>query len=273
MTDKPGKLLGSGANADVFAYGDNKAVKVYRNSRDKDQADCEFRNSMIVWKAGLPVPQPFGRIETDGLPAIVFERVEGPSMLAGFFRQSDYGCVRELARLAYRIGAVKPPAGGWVGFARVKPMMRWQIAHASNLTQWEKDSALEMEALLPDGESLCHSDLNPSNVFMRQDGPVVIDWQGSAVGNPMYDVMQMVLIWRFAVLPRERLGALWDLAQQKRHEIDRIYLEEYMSLTGATLTDVNAWLAPAAAAKLATTNPCEEEKRLLAQAVREGLGG
>ena len=57
-----------------------------------------------------------------------------------------------------------------------------------------KRVALNALETLPDGNTLCHGDLNVQNVIFSSKGPVVIDWDNACRGNPLADVARVMLM-------------------------------------------------------------------------------
>jgi len=58
---------------------------------------------------------------------------------------------------------------------------------------------------LPDGDRLLHGDLQPGNIMLTGRGPVVIDWQDAARGNPAADVARTLLLLANAPLHQKGL--------------------------------------------------------------------
>lgn len=79
-------------------------------------------------------------------------------------------------------------------------------------------------------------------------GPVVIDWDSPARGNPLADVARTLLIleavgWHTKGPQGMALKALVRVLRAA-------YLREYLRLTGAQAGQLRAWRAPMAAARL-----------------------
>lgn len=76
---------------------------------------------------------------------------------------------------------------------------------------------------LPDESVLCHMDLNPDNLLIRQAGsPVVIDWEYAGLQDPIFELAMLAL---YAGFSRGEVDALldryWQLKQLKAHSVLR----------------------------------------------------
>lgn len=163
-----GPLLGSGRTADVYALGDDRVLRRYRNGMD---ATGEAAVMAYLGDHGYPVPHvwPAGDgPDTD--PAarsdLVMERLTGPTMLHALLdgAMTSDRAGRMLADLLHRLHAI--PA-----------RLSTDPAHR-----------------------LRHLDLHPDNVLLTPRGPVVIDWANTSEGQPGLD-------WALSALILAEVGA------------------------------------------------------------------
>jgi aminoglycoside phosphotransferase (APT) family kinase protein len=143
------ELIGAGRHADVFAAGPGRVLRRYRTGQD---ATMEAAAMAHARAHDYPVPEVF---DADGSD-IVMERVEGPSMLDYVARRPAHllSCGELLADLHHRLHAI--------------PAL----------------DALERPFGESDSDVLLHLDLQPANIVMTKDGPVVLDWGFAAAGPP-----------------------------------------------------------------------------------------
>jgi hypothetical protein len=96
-------MVGVGNTAEVFDFGDGKVCKLFRKGYPKESVEREFRNAKEVQRLGLPVPKVFELVETEGRTGIVYEKIDGKSMLecivenpgkAGFFLE-EFVCLQK----------------------------------------------------------------------------------------------------------------------------------------------------------------------------------
>ncbi|WP_419840831.1 SRPBCC family protein [Candidatus Poriferisodalis sp.] len=146
---EPGLLLGMGRDSEVRAYGPH-VVRISLRGRDLSQEADAMRH---VRTHGFPAPRV---IEQPDDHSVVMERLSGPTMLEDLAAK-PWLMVRHakrLAKLHRALGDIPAPA------------------------DWVKVSA---------GNSVVHLDMQPDNVKLTPDGPLVIDWSNAAAGNPAFD--------------------------------------------------------------------------------------
>ncbi len=83
MAPAPGShgLVGKGFCSDVYGWGEGRVLKLFHGGAARDRADREYAVTRTVHAAGLPVPAAYELVEVGGRWGIVFERVNGVSML------------------------------------------------------------------------------------------------------------------------------------------------------------------------------------------------
>ena len=76
-----GPLIAQGREAEVYGWGKNQVLKLFREGWDRTSVEREAEVVGAVHRSGLPVPDVGGVVESGGRHGIVFERFVGPSML------------------------------------------------------------------------------------------------------------------------------------------------------------------------------------------------
>jgi aminoglycoside phosphotransferase (APT) family kinase protein len=159
---RPGALLASGRDSDIFEYGDGL---VLRRSRAGRSMATEARTMEYARQHGYPVPA-IDELSDDGTN-LVMERLDGSSMVAVLDKQpwtlKRHGTV--LADLHERLHQIRAP--DWLPAAPCGA-----------------------------GDRLIHLDLHPLNVMLTSKGPVVIDWPNAARGDGYTDI---ALTWVLVV--------------------------------------------------------------------------
>lgn len=256
-----GKRLGVGANAEVFEYGNGKVIKLFYDRGRGSGVQAEFNRSQAVWDLGLPVPQPFGVVELDERPGLILERIDGPSIGESLFAHGNIDALLGMAHLLHRVHSIGPDQARATGLRSPKAELAWKIYQRTDLTDEEKRVIIHTLADLPDGCQVCHGDFHMLNVLMRGEEQVLIDWQGAFLGDAALDVMWMLLILRYAVVPEGMMPApLIQAFYDSRVEFERIFFEEYHRLTGMTMKQVEAWFLPCAVSRMYTDlQPAERD--------------
>lgn len=195
-----GEPIATGRTSKVYEFGDGVVVKVPGPDVPETWPAREARQTRAVRALGAPAPAVLDLVEIDGRPAIVFERVSGPSMWELLrdepHRAAELGA--ELGRIHVQILSAGVP----LGVGSLVERLADNIEHVSHFGDAERTAALRAVEALPRGAALLHGDLHPGNVLMSDAGPVVIDWFDAAVGHPVADVVRSSLLLR----PFDRAG-------------------------------------------------------------------
>jgi len=251
-------LVGQGRTADIYLWGDNQILKLFRSGWSLAAVEQETGISQIVHELGLPVPATGGMIEVDGRHRILYERIDGPSML----RQLGAKPWAAIPLLhAFADLHVSMHAHTLREFPSQRQRLTHQIQQASPLPAEWTAAALAALDQLPDGNCLCHGDYHPDNVLMSTHGPIIIDWSEATCGNPIADVANTSMIFRLGAPPPGGMSRL--LIGPARAVADATYVRRYLKRDPALRAEVAAWHLPIAVARLGAGIP--EEQRLLAQ--------
>lgn len=271
--DRLGAKLAEGACAEIYAWGSDgtKIVKVAKPNTNLFALQRELRHCQVAWELGLPVPRPFELVETEGRNGIVFERVVGESILQRFAAQAlapDVDCLeaRLTARMLYRIHTQTTEQ-----MPEQYASLERDIRRSAHLSDAEKDAVMARLNELPRKRQLCHGDPNPGNFLLRGDEVVVVDWNNATLGNPEADLAEYVLMLRYARLPPHIPPAVADLLDASRESSIRIFIEEYERLSGIGAAEIDPWMVPIAARKLAVDGITEGERDELVAEIRRAI--
>ncbi len=258
-----GPLIGQGRTAEMYAWGDGQVLKLFRFRCPRPWVEREARATRTAHEAGVPSPAVGGIVEEEGRPGIIFERVEGPSMLETLAAKPWQ--IAGLAHLLADLHAAMHSLEG-AGLPSQHRRLADKIQRAGPLKPWQKDAALKALEELPEGKVICHGDFHPDNVILSRGGPIVIDWPDATAGHPLSDVARTLLLLEVS---SPAPGRASGLALAGRGLFRRFYLQRYRSHRPAPADELAAWRLPVAAARL-SEHIEEEEERLLA-IVQEGI--
>ena len=253
-----GAPIARGRTAEVFAWKDGQVLKLFYDWVPLTWVETETKVSRAVYEAGLPAPAIEGVLEADGRRGIVFERVEGPSMLAEW-KSKPWVLVRsarQLAELHAAIHTLSVP-----GLPSYHRRLEESIRSVQALPAPMKEAVLSALARLPDGDALCHGDFHPDNVIMTARGPIIIDWMTAVRGNPLADVARTSLLLTQAALVPGTPGR--RVIEAGRRLYHAVYLRRYVQLRPASREEIAAWRLPTLAARL-NENIAPEQAQLLA---------
>ncbi|SDS92972.1 Phosphotransferase enzyme family protein [Paenibacillaceae bacterium GAS479] len=272
MERMPGSVEAHGRTAQIYNYGPDHILKMFREGIPRSAAEQEHIATRFALSAGLPVPRTVSLTEWQDLPAIVYERVPGAPMLRLLqkqpWRAREFGS--RLAKLHISVHQTDAGAGTGSGLPSLFDLLERQIHTAPLLSDDEKKGAIACLERLPTGHKLCHGDFHPDNVMLSGDRHWVIDWMTAVSGHPAADAARTVLLLRTAYLPDDLSLIASLLISSVRSILLRQYMRVYLHLSGLDARELEQWMLPLAAARLNEFLP-SEEKLILKKLVQDGL--
>lgn len=256
-----GALLGGGGSAEVFAWGEDRVVKLFRPAY-AHIAPLELERARAVAASGAPCPAVYEAIELDGRRGIVFERVDGPLLILRV-REAPAAVGGELADLHARI--LRLPG------TRLPGVLALAESALERIPEADRPAQRERIARLPSGDQLGHGDFHPGNVIVSEAGPRVVDWPNAARCAPGVDVARSFVLMRFGI-GEDRYARDLEARVAMRRTLTESYLARIFALEAAAREDVEATLPVVADAILrqVAEHPHRDALRRLA-AAEEGL--
>ncbi len=247
MTDELGQLIGQGATAEIYAWGEDQVLKLVFPSWPRIAVESEAQAARVAAEAGVPTPAVGEIIEVDGRLGVVFERVDGPSMTEQVVRHPWQlrRAARQSAELHAGIHACKVPQ-----LISLKDEVRWNVEPTDLLDADVKGGILRRLERLPDGGSLFHGDFYPNNVMMSPRGPLAIDWSAGRRADPLADVARTWALIRMSIplaLAKMKGGRLIAVFMAAYY---RLYLKRYRQLRPFADEELTAWKMPMVALRL-----------------------
>ena len=187
-----GPLIANGRTSDVYRFGADSAAKVLSPATPPHWAEVEAAFTTAVRGLGILAPEVRDVTVIDGRAAVIFERVDGPSMWQRMLDQPTD--VSTLVRQLVMIQRSIHEAGVPDGVPSLVDRLRLKCSASNELDADERASVAELLDQQPVGGALLHGDLHPRNVLLGRDGPVVIDWFDATVGHPTADIARTLLL-------------------------------------------------------------------------------
>lgn len=254
-----GPRIGEGRTAEIFAWGEQDVLKLFRPGWPPEQATYEAKMAEALYTAGVPSPAFRGLVEVSGRPGVVYERITGPS-LERLVLAKPWLSARVARILAETHVAVQSHSVPDLPLLRA--VLEKRIWAASPLSASLQSAALRALETLPDGDALCHGDFHLGNVLLSSRGSLVIDWENATQGHPLADVARTVLLLRMgSVYPKSAFQR--SVFRGMLTLLLALYLHRYRQLVPSTPEELAVWQFPVAAARL-SEGVTEEEPHLLA---------
>lgn len=228
----------------MLPWGDGRVLKLCFDWVPSSTVEREFRVSRAVHALGLPVPAAHELVRIDGRLGIVFERIEGPSMLKHVEARpwTLFSRARQLAELHAQLHALSGPPE--------LPSQRDQInrgiaaAPPDEFSETRKEAARRIVAQTGEGTALCHGDFHPGNILLTDKRPIIIDWSAGTRGHPEGDVARTRVLFERANLPPNAALHMHLMLKVARRLLHATYLKRYLQLRPAKLDQINLWLEP-----------------------------
>jgi uncharacterized protein (TIGR02172 family) len=260
MNEELSPPIATGGTADIHPWQDTQVLKLFFDKFSLEDVEYEKRISQAVHASGLPVPAAGEIIQKNNRYGLIYERVEGISMLDMFLRK-PWNAVR----YAHRMAELHAEMHG-ITFQEHITQQRERIKRKINQVD-RLDDDLRMKLLaaldqMPDGTQLCHGDFHPGNIMMAGQQTIIIDWIDATLGNPLADVARTSIILLGVVHGNLHLNFMVRAFVLLFHHT---YLRRYFKLHPGGREEYAEWLPIVAAARL-SENIKEFETYLLAQA-------
>lgn len=255
---RKGQIIGLGRTAEILVWDDDRILKLFRDDWSLSTVKWEENVARTVSDAGLPVPAVHGIMEVDGRHGIIYERVDGPSMLKELISKPEKleHFANLFAKLHTQMHALQIR-----GLPSQRQQLKKKILNAKPLSEGGRKAALIALEKLPDDNVLCHGDFHPDNILMSTQGPVVIDWSDATRGNPYADIARTLLLLQQGE-PQQPFNIGKEQIASMRSLFIDIYLKSYVKIRPVSLESIELWRLPITAARL-SEGIKEEEDRLL----------
>lgn len=194
-----GKLIATGSQAQVYAFGDREVVKLFHASISREDIDREFRHNRLVSRTNLRVPEcrtGLVHCEDKNRLGIAYERIPGTTLLRRMMRNpaavGDW--MRLLVETQRGMHAIPAPEGMR---DQRRPVFE-VLGRETRLPAGQIEQLFTILDRLPAGDRLCHGDYGAQNVMVHEGRvSAVIDWLDGCSGNPLCDVARSWVILHF----------------------------------------------------------------------------
>ena len=239
--------LGEGYEAEIFAWEDGLALRLFREGRDRS-VEPERIGIPAALAGGIAAPRTGEAVSVAGREGTVMERIDGENLL-DLVGRKPLLMPREAwatGRMHARLHAIAAPAEldtvherarEWIGSVEMPPRL----------------AALAEETLagLEGGDRLCHGDFHPGNILLEPGGRrVVIDWGFCEAGPLESDVARTVALMQLGE-PLDPRPAMVFITRFFRPVATGLYLRAYRSLRPVDMGLMWRWVVVRAIEHLA----------------------
>mgnify|MGYP001179422252 CR=1 FL=1 len=244
---KPGKIIARGRTAEVYDWSELQVLKLFYEWMPLPSIQREFEITQLAFAAKIPVPQAFQLEQIDGRNGIIYEKVNGPTMLALILKQ-PWTVARFSRQLAEFHSAIhRLPLGGMVSFRE-----RWfsDIQEVSGLSAQDREKLMQWVGQFPDVNQLCHFDFHPDQVMFTSRGVRILDWMTACSGDPAADVARTKILLTIGK-PPDAGWLLRTFADFLGAAAFYFYQKKYLALNPEmTQERIDAWFPALAAVRL-----------------------
>ncbi|MBR6509748.1 MAG: phosphotransferase [Clostridia bacterium] len=212
----------------IYRDGDN-CIKVFNEEYSKADVLNEALNQARIEETGLNIPKIKEVTMIDGKWAIVYEYIEGKTLVELMKENSDKfdEYLEFLVDLQLEVHSKKAPL-----LNKLKDKMNRKISEADldATTRYELHTRLEG---MPKHTKVCHGDFNPSNIIITDDGKAyIIDWSHATQGNASADVARTYLL--FCLEGNEEIAKKYLDLFCKKSDTARQYVQKWMPIVAAS---------------------------------------
>lgn len=235
-----GALIGKGNTAEVFDMGDNKVVKLFKAGYPLSSVRQEFENSRLLNMPDLPIVKSYELGTYNGRYGIVYDRIDGESMLDLLLRTHDlekYATALALWHKKILSHKLHPAVS-------LKSILQRQIEDTDQLSILSKSKLMKILEVLPDGDSFCHGDFHFGNVIVGQEQYYIIDYMNVCRGYAYGDIARTVYLIEMTPVP----PGTQDIEQMLR--LKKQAADIYLTKMGVARESLSEWLTVIAAARL-----------------------
>jgi len=259
-------IVGEGATAEVYEYGQDKVIKCMKCENDDDILYREYAIYKYLMGCKLPLPKVYGVKEFQGKKGIVFQQIHGRNVVQIIQRRPFriFFYLKKLARIQAEIHNHTAPEH----LPNVKEIIRARISKNYDIDSEQKQKILSYLDALPEMNLLCHGDFHPNNVMIENDMYYVMDWLGCSSGDPLADVAFTIDLLRCHIYTDDVAPYLRGFLLLFRNILARKYVSEYKKIRNCDRKVLKKWCV-VRAAELMTGPFAQKDRMLLHKIVKE----
>lgn len=252
-------LIAQGNTAEVYQYGENRILKLFREGIPFSLCEIEFNNTCLVCEKMSNVPKAYETVNIDNRDGIIFEQISGTDMMKKI--TSDIFKIKSVSRELADIHIDMHKEQN-TNLINVKDKLKSDIEFTDMLSKDNKKIIIDYLETLPDGDTICHLDFHFGNVIIKEDKPIIIDWMTACKGCRCADIARTSVLLKYGeIIHINRI--VMELISSVKKIAYRSYINEYKNKTGVTQNEIDKWELPVIAARLSEWLTEHEKRKLL----------
>ena len=200
----PGKKLSEGKNANVYEWGEDRVIKLFKASYPTDLVTSEYYNALAAKLLPFAKPVVLELKKTEFGYGIVFEKLSGENMMDYIERTGDLkGAAVMLADLQKKIHKCTFELESTGAIESAHQQLRRKMLASKKADSDATKEMIRFLGTMKEGNSLCHGNLHPDNVLLSKNGPVALSASDYCIGSPVFDVAKTFFLIAYTPLPGE----------------------------------------------------------------------
>lgn len=221
-----GRKIAEGNTAEVFEYGKDRICKLFHKGYPRAAVEREYRNASVFYEKTLLSPKCHETVTFGGRDGIIYDRLTGHDLTSELLETADStlrqiladteglcerlsSCVFGEERMAFADGLLSPESAQYAALRGAVDRFYGIIGEMAGLHKkllsGTSDEALSYKEFLgnfaaksgaadeidrlADGNTLCHGDFHPGNVWRNEDGSLcAIDFMNVCRAPRGYDI-------------------------------------------------------------------------------------
>lgn len=247
IIEKPGKKLSDGKNANVYEWGDEYVIKLFKNSYPIEEINREYYNALALKNQPFPKASVVELKKTEFGFGIVFRKESGETLYEYIERTGDLrGAAEQMAELQKRINSCTFDSEKTDAIESTHQLLRRNMLASGKADSDATKEMLRFLGTMKEGNSLCHGNLHPDNIILTKNGATAISFSSFSIGMPIYDVARTFFLIAYTPLPGDEPGCSCNVPgcrglgnMEQRKELGRYYL----NAMGKSAVEIGGYLS------------------------------
>ncbi|MFT6987565.1 MAG: hypothetical protein ACJAT7_003421 [Psychromonas sp.] len=249
------RYIGSGATSDVYLHAPDKVIKLFKGAYKLESVNYEARIAESINNSKINAPKYHGVVEINDRIGIVYDFIEGELLFNELISKpfSAIKIIKNLARTQFELNKLVVE-----GLPSQTERLSFLIKDSNKIPEYQDLIIAELNNI-SQTTYVCHGDFHVGNIIRTEKELFIIDWMNCYSGNREGDILRSYLMLTSPFIPfamnrvKKRCFMLYKIF------LGKIFLREYLAISGIRRSSLRKWWPIIAAARLADNVPNEEE--------------